>query len=211
VDDLRWLRENGLAAAVQRHAGVGRPVLGLCGGYQMLAESITDEVESGAGLVPGLGLAPVTIAFAPTKTLARSAGSSPYGPVAGYEIHYGQESSRSGDIPGLIMTTGGAPEGVRHGNIFGTHWHGTFESDAFRRGFLTEAARLAGRDGFRIAPGTVFADVRERMLDRLGDLVEAHLDIGALWRLIEAGAPPDQPTVAPGLAPGVASAANRAD
>ena len=207
VDDLRWLRETGLAGAVQRHAVHGRPVLGICGGYQMLARSIEDFVESKDGNVPGLGLAPVTIAFASTKTLARSRGSSDFGPVAGYEIHYGQEAWRSPGVPGLIRMADGAPEGVRHRNIFGTHWHGAFESDEFRRGFLTEAARLAGRGGFRVAPDTVFAAARERMLDLLGDLVDTHLDTDELWRLIEKGAPADLPTIGPG----VEAASSRAD
>ena len=56
VADLRWLRECGIDAAVQRHAAAGRPVLGICGGYQMLGDVIDDPVESGAGEVPGLGL-----------------------------------------------------------------------------------------------------------------------------------------------------------
>jgi adenosylcobyric acid synthase len=72
--------------------------------------------------------------------------------------------------------------------VFGTHWHGAFESDGFRRAFLTEVARLSGRDGFTVAADTVFTAARERTLDLLGDLVEEHLDTDALWRLIERGA-----------------------
>jgi adenosylcobyric acid synthase len=87
------------------------------------------------------------------------------------------------------------------GNVFGTHWHGAFESDEFRRRFLTEAARLAGRPGFTVAPDTRFAAVRDRALDVLGDLVEEHLDTDALWRLLENGPPAGLPFVPPG-APG---------
>ena len=86
------------------------------------------------------------------------------------------------------------------GAVHGTHWHGAFESDEFRRWFLTEAARLAGRHGFEVAPDTRFAAARERSLDLLGDLVEEHLDTDALWRLIETGAtrrPPLHPTRRP--------------
>src|SRR5690242_18387045 len=63
VADLAWLRERGLARAVTERAARGGPVLGICGGYQMLARQIRDDVESGAGLVPGLGLLPATAAF----------------------------------------------------------------------------------------------------------------------------------------------------
>jgi adenosylcobyric acid synthase len=187
VDDLRWLRETGLAAAVQWHAAQGKPVLGICGGFQMLAQSIVDDVESRRGEVAGLGLAPVRITFATTKTLDRPQGTSEFGPVAGYEVHYGQVSRRDSDVAGLIRTVDGAPEGVRYGHIFGTHWHGAFESDEFRRGFLTEVARLSGRDGFIVAPDNEFGAAREAMLDLLGDLVEHHLDTDALWHLIERG------------------------
>ncbi|MGC9668954.1 cobyric acid synthase [Planosporangium sp. 12N6] len=196
VDDLMWLRGTGLAAAVLAHAKAGKPLLGICGGYQMLAERIHDEVESRRGTVPGLGLLPIEIAFAAEKTLARPVGASFGVPVRGYEIHHGYVSS--GAVIPLIHTTGGIGEGARAGNVFGTHWHGAFESDEFRRAFLSVAARRAGRHGFRVAPDTDFAALRERGLDVLGDLVEEHLDTDALWRLIETGAPPRLPFVPPG-------------
>jgi adenosylcobyric acid synthase len=198
VGDLDWLRESGLAAAVERHAACGKPVLGLCGGFQMLAASILDDVESRRGHVAGLGLAPVRVVFGPTKTLGRPHGTSVFGPVSGYEIHYRQIGWRADGVEPLIRTTDGAFEGVAHANIFGTHWHGAFESDEFRRRFLTEAARLAGRTGFQVAPDTSFGAAREAMLDLLGDLVEAHLDTDALWRLIEDGAARGLPVLAPG-------------
>ena len=62
----------------------------------------------------------------------------------------------------------------------------------------TQAAALAGRHGFTVAPDTDFAALRERGLDVLGDLVEEHLDTEALWRLIEQGAPAGLPFVPPG-------------
>jgi adenosylcobyric acid synthase len=68
VDDLDWLRDNGLADAVTAHAAAGKPLLGICGGFQMLARRINDEVESNRGDVAGLGLLPVEVAFAPHKT-----------------------------------------------------------------------------------------------------------------------------------------------
>ena len=195
VDDLAWLRAQGLASLVQEHARRGKPLLGICGGYQMLAERIHDPVESRRGTVAGLGLVPIEITFGATKVLGRPEGTCGPVDVRGYEIHHGYESRR-GPVEPLLRTASGEPEGVRAGNVLGTHWHGTFEGDGFRRWFLTEVARLAGRD-FTVAPDTVFGAVRERMLDRLGDLVERHLDTDALWRLICAGAP-SLPTIRPG-------------
>jgi adenosylcobyric acid synthase len=197
VDDLAWLRGTGLADAVVAHARAGRPLLGICGGYQMLAARIHDEVESGRGTVDGLGLLPVEIAFERAKTLARPSGVALGAPVHGYEIHHGVVRWRDGGLDPLIRLPDGTGEGVRAGHLFGTHWHGTFESDGFRRAFLTEVAALAGRGGFRAAPDTSFGALRERTLDLLGDLVEEHLDTRALWRLIEEGIPPGLRVVGP--------------
>ncbi len=196
VSDLAWLRRTGLAGAIQAHAAAGRPLLGICGGFQMLAETIDDEVESGLGTVPGLGLLPAGITFAARKTLSRPSGSAMGVPVSGYEIHHGFVSS--GTPEPLIRYADGRPEGAVAGNVFGTHWHGAFESDGFRRRFLAEAARLAGRHGFTPAPDTRFAAVRERALDVLGDLVAEHLDTAALLRLIEQGPPKGMPFLPPG-------------
>jgi adenosylcobyric acid synthase len=203
VDDLAWLRETGLAGAVRAHAAAGRPLLGICGGFQMLAERVHDEVESRRGTVAGLGVLPVEVTFAERKTLARSVGTA-YGtvPVSGYEIHHGYVSQAPAGLRPLIRYADGKPEGADTGNVFGTHWHGTFESDEFRRRFLAEAARLAGRHGFQVAPDTRFQAIRERTLDLLGDLVEEHLDTKALWQLIESGPPRDLPFVPPGAPEG---------
>jgi adenosylcobyric acid synthase len=199
VDDLDWLRRTGLAEGVLAHAARGRPLLGICGGFQMLGTMLHDEVESRWGSVPGLGLLPMEVTFAPGKTLGRPVGTA-FGtvPVSGYEIHHGQVTRRPDGMPPLIVGADGAPEGVAAGNVFGTHWHGTFESDGFRRAFLTEAARLADRTGFTVAPETCFEDLREQSLDLLGDLIERHVDTDALWRLIESGPSPDLPVVACG-------------
>jgi adenosylcobyric acid synthase len=197
VDDLAWLRATGLADAVVAHARAGRPLLGICGGYQMLAARIHDEVESRRGTVDGLGLLPVEIAFERAKTLARPSGVALGAPVQGYEIHHGVVRWRDGGLDPLIRLPDGTGEGVRAGHLFGTHWHGAFESDMFRRAFLTEVAALAGRRGFRAAHDTSFGSLREATLDLLGDLVEEHLDTRALWRLIEEGARPGLRVVGP--------------
>jgi adenosylcobyric acid synthase len=189
VADLAWLRSTGLADAVLRRAATGAPVLGICGGHQMLARTITDDVESRAGTVPGLGLLPADVRFAPEKTLGRPTGSALGEPVHGYEIHHGVVTVDDAAEPFL--------DGARAGAVFGTTWHGALENDGFRRAFLAEVARITGRR-FVPAPDTDFAAVREARLDRLGDLIAEHADTDALWRLIEGGAPPDLPLLPPG-------------
>ncbi|MFF1958386.1 cobyric acid synthase [Streptomyces sp. NPDC058220] len=196
VKALAWLRERGLADAIVRRAAEGRPVLGICGGYQILGEHIDDEVESRAGAVAGLGLLPVRVRFDRHKTLARPVGVALGEPVEGYEIHHGVAEVRGGEAF-VHDERGRALDGCRVGAVQGTHWHGALESDAFRRRFLTEVARAAGRR-FVPAPGTSFGALREEQLDLLGDLVEEHADTDALMRLIEEGAPAGLPFIPPG-------------
>jgi adenosylcobyric acid synthase len=189
VTDLAWLRQRGLAAVITERARTGRPVLGICGGYQMLARDIDDRVESKAGQVAGLGLLPARVVFGPRKTLGRPAGTALGTPVTGYEIHHGLvELDRSGCEPFL--------DGGRAGAVWGTSWHGTLENDRFRRAFLAAVAQQSGR-AFVPAPDTDFARLREARLDALGDLVANHLDTTALNQLISHGPPAGLPVLPP--------------
>jgi adenosylcobyric acid synthase len=172
VADLGWLSERGLAAAIAAHAAQGNPVLGICGGFQMMCRRIDDAVESKAGGVDGLGLLDADIAFAPDKTLRRHEA-----PLYGYEIHHGQLArSTEDDWHGI---------GIRGGSIYGTHWHGLFDNDDFRRRWLTEIA-----PGFVVADDVDVSARRDAQLDLMADLLTAHLDVDAVFALLDGGPPP---------------------
>jgi adenosylcobyric acid synthase len=172
VSDLEWLRARGLAEVVHTRVSSGRPVLGICGGYQMLTEGIEDDVESGAGHVQGLGLLPGTVRFAPDKVLARPAGTWEGSAVEGYEIHHG-----------VVDDDGTFPGGSQRGAVWGTIWHGTLECDEFRRRFLVQVADASG-SAWAVQPGAPgFASRRSAMIDTLADAVEEHLDLEALLEL----------------------------
>lgn len=198
VADLAWLRRTGLADALIAHARAGLPVLGICGGFQMLAHTIVDNVESGAGTVAGLGLLDLDVEFEPTKTLRRPTGTALGHEASGYEIHHGVVRRRGRHLPGLVTLPDGSPEGALLDAVAGTHWHGLFENDGVRRACLTWAARRAGRTGFVPSAEVSFAAARAAQLDRLGDLVERHLDMSAVSRLLAEGPTPGLPLLAPG-------------
>jgi len=177
IADLAWLRDLGIADALQQRAQAGGPILGICGGYQMLAEQIDDPIESGRGSEPGLGLLPARVRFRAEKSLGRPSGHWQGHAVTGYEIHHG-----------VVEPTGGELflDGVRVGNTWGTIWHGGFENDGFRRAWLTELAITVG-SSWRPAAGPGFAERRTQMLDDLADALEASCDLPALLELAQRG------------------------
>jgi adenosylcobyric acid synthase len=180
VPDLGWLRERGLADGIAAHAGQGKPVLGICGGFQMLCTRIDDPVESKAGRVEGLGLLDADIAFAAAKTLRHHDSG-----LRGYEIHHGQVArSTEDDWLGV---------GIRRESVYGTHWHGLLDNNDFRRRWLTEL----GKPGFVVAGDVDVAARRDGQLDLMADLLTAHLDVDAVLALIEHG-PPTRPTIVTG-------------
>jgi adenosylcobyric acid synthase len=189
--DLDWFHATGLAAAVERSDAA---VVAVCAGLQMVGDAIDDPdgVEGPAGGDKGLGWLPVTTDFRGDKVLDRPAGVATDGPgagspVAGYRIHHGRVAAGAG-AAGWMADGAGAPLGWWDGGrVAGTTLHGLFESDDFRAGVLRWAAARAGK---RWAPGGLdFAATRLARLDRIADLLEAHLDLDHLAALIAEGTP----------------------
>jgi adenosylcobyric acid synthase len=190
VEDLERLRSAGLDAALAARAAADDPILGICGGYQLLGDAITDDVESGAGTVPGLGLLPVTTHFAADKILRTVSGYSAllHSAVGGYEIRHGRPVVHGAPV---IAGDDGTPEGCALHGTLGTSWHGLLEHDEARRALLRW---VAAQRGIAFEPAIVdFRAERERQLDRLGDLVEEHLDTDRLSELIDGGVPAGLP------------------
>lgn len=163
VADLKWLRERGLDDVLENRAARGLPLIGICGGFQMLCTTITDSVESAARTVNGLGVFDTDIEFAGTKTLVSH-------PDGSYEVHNGQVV-RSSEHPFIAEPE----EGARRGMVMGTHRHGYLENDQARRELLMEVAVAVGRDGFEVSSTTSFVAERLRQVDMLADAVEEYL------------------------------------
>jgi adenosylcobyric acid synthase len=192
IADLGWLRATGLAGALQAAVRRGTPLIGICGGYQMLGEVLHDPagVESGPGSVAGLGLLPATTTFAPVKRTVRvrarvCGGAGLLAGAAGheidaYEIHVGTTSVAGAPRP--FVMADGRPEGATSvdGRVLGTYLHGLFADDDLRRALLARLALDSGRDadprwGARQDAGARY--------DGLADAIEGALDMAAIARL----------------------------
>ncbi len=188
--DLAWFHTSGLAAAVERSDAA---VVAVCAGLQMVGGHIDDPdgVEGPPGGDKGLGWLPVSTDFRGDKVLDRPSGAAVDGPgagdaVAGYRIHHGRVAAGPDATPWLVAD-GGETLGWWDGRVAGTTVHGLFESDGFRAGVLGWAADRAGKQW---TPGGVdFGAVRLARLDRIADLLEAHLDLDHVAELIAQGAP----------------------
>lgn len=200
VNDLAHLRRSGMDRTICRLAAVGVPVIGICGGYQMLGERIEDPegVESGDASVSGLGLLPVRTRMVREKNTHRvearatrpipALGLDELSPVMkGYEIHMG-ESEMSCEPALVIESRGGAVVEVadgalsEDGNVFGCYIHGLFENAAVLEGFcnfLRTRGGLAPREA-----GCDWTEHREARLDNLADVVSSSLDMRSIFGLI---------------------------
>lgn len=195
VADLQWLRRSGWENYLTRHLRDGGWVVGVCGGYQMLGQSILDPqgVESSTTETIGLGLLDVTTTFAREKITAQVEGVALGSglPVAGYEIHAGRVTRQNTALPLIRLTMRGGQavselEGAQspEGRIWGTTMHGVFDNASWRRQFIDHVRTSKG-----LAPlvATAVPDALTQRLheyDRFADVVEANTDIVRIAALV---------------------------
>jgi len=197
IADLAYLKQSGLAESIVNQARSGTPVIGICGGFQMLGKEIKDpdRVESDEGTVTGLGLLDTITVFQPQKTTrqVKARVMSNEGlleglqgeEVAGYEIHMGQTTGnntrplfsvaprnkeQADYIDGAM-----SPDGL----IFGSYLHGLFDNANFRHAFLSKLRQMKGLSAM---PGTPVAD-RQKQYDELADLVRQSLNLKLIYRI----------------------------
>lgn len=197
VADLAWLRRARLDAALIARRRAGTPLIGICGGYQMLGERILDPqaVESDTPETRGLGLLPVTTLFAPDKAThqvrAKVAAATdtgllarcPAADIVGYEIHMGRTTGAPA-APFRVTERSTAPADSPDGAIdpdgltLGTYIHGLFHNHALRRALLTH---LAERKGVALPPGAI-VDL-DAEYDKLADLMRRSLDMRMIYEM----------------------------
>jgi len=175
--DLAWLRERSLDVAIARHVAAGRPLLGICGGLQMLGEVLRDPHGVDADAT-GLGALPLFTLFEREKLLRSSeAGfAATTGPwsrlsgvrVRGYEIRHGQTTtSGSAEVGVALRNDRGEAIGWQKGSVLGIYLHGLFESPAVLNAL------------FDASPRTI-----DHVFDGLSDFVDRHFEAGVLAGLI---------------------------
>lgn len=195
ISDLKWMRASGIEAVIKKLSSSGTPVIGICGGYQMLGEKITDnEGAEGGGSICGMELLPVVTEFEPEKHRTRTSGeflevsgifSSLTGKVlTGYEIHMGRTVLKGGGSP-LIRLESGELMGCQKGNVYGSYLHGFFDSAECRREIIDDIAKDKGIDFFPDAFN--WHDYKEEQYDKLADGLRDSLDMDMIYRIIERG------------------------
>ena len=190
MGDLKWMRQNGLEAAVKK-AAQHIPVWGVCGGFQMLGQSISDPdlVEEG-GRMQGMGLLDVDTVLLSDKTRLQTSGSfgrltSPFEELSGmnlsgYEIHMGVSTGTSNTSVALLN---GRKDGAFSGNVYGSYLHGIFDEKGI-------ASRMAGilarRKGIRWDENKSFdyAAFKEKQYDELAENLRAHMDIDYIYSIM---------------------------
>lgn len=198
MDDLRWLRESGMEAAVLKEAAKGKLIFGICGGYQMLGETLSDpeEIEAG-GTMKGLGLLKLDTVFAPQKTRTRVSGVFGQMPeelaelsgveLEGYEIHMGESTRKDGvasatqicdTISGIVKA-----DGACQANVCGTYVHGVFDKEAVPEAIVRILGRRKGIDVSELT-GVDFAAWKESQYDLLASELRKHLDMKQIYAIM---------------------------
>lgn len=202
MEDLLWMRQNGLEAAILKAAAQGKVIFGVCGGYQMLGESLADpfEVESG-GTIKGMGLLPMETVFEKEKTRTRVSGSIQeiHGVLnslsgvkfEGYEIHMGATKLKDGgshlsQLSDSVKHTENKPDGAYKDNVYGTYVHGFFDKEEVAKEVVRSLGRMKGIDTEEIT-GVDFQEFKETQYDILAAGLRQHLDMKRIYEILEEG------------------------
>ena len=188
MDDLLWLRQNGLEAEILKYASAGGLVLGVCGGYQMLGQQLfnPERLEGDTEYLRGMGLLPVDTTFTPQKSRTRVQGTVQAAPFEGirldsYEIHMGV-SQVHGDP--FCALDGGSFDGCHAGNVYGTYLHGLFDTGSLAEALIRHLAERKGLDPGKIEviPHETYV---QQQYDKLAEGVRAALDMEKIYEIMD--------------------------
>ena len=189
IEDMMFLHKTGLANRINDLVDKkDLTIFGICGGYQMLGESISDpyEVESTHQQVEGLGLIPMKTVMTKHKTTVRSEGVAHFGedtiPVSGYEIHMGQSHFEKGYQPFIKLMDKNDGVITPNQKVIGTYLHGIFHNDHFREAILNE---IRGKKGLEpIMNRSSFAQKKEEGFDLLANVVRENIQLERIYQMM---------------------------
>lgn len=192
MGDLKWMNSNGLDRAILKLASGSTPVIGICGGYQMLGRTLSDPdgIEDG-GHMSGLGLLPLDTVFEKQKVRTRVTGHTLpltgfFAPLSGttlqgYEIHMGKTTLGSGPLPFSYLSDD-KTDGAVYENVFGSYVHGLFDGD-FGAALIRLLLRAKGL-GDDFDEGLTFDVHKNKQYDLLAQSLREHLDMVEIYRLL---------------------------
>ena len=184
IGDIKFLEEHGFVGAIQRFAEDGGAVVGVCGGYQMLGQKVSDAhaIESDMFSIAGLKLLQIETEILPEKNLLRKQGVHNRSgcDVAGYEIHHGISHGESDPLFSFDDSTA-CGHGNGSGSVWGVYLHGLFDADHFRRWFIDE---LRTQKGYAPVGKIVYSHDLEPAFDHLADTVRGSLDMDHIYSLL---------------------------
>ncbi len=183
IADMLAIRNSGVARAIYNAHKAGKTIIGICGGYQMLGESILDpcHVEGDIEEIPGLGLLPVTTILQPEKTTLQCTFRfrDNTEPSSGYEIHMGETTSLEPGEPVAVFADGRKDGYYRNAYTWGTYLHGILDNAAVIEHVLAPYTREQGTP-------YDYREFKEQQYDKLADLLRAHMDMDLIYKsLIE--------------------------
>lgn len=197
MDDLMWLRESGLEALILRANENKTPIIGICGGFQLLGEQLIDSegVERG-GQMRGMGLLNTKTVFVGEKTRTQIRGKVTEGfgdfeklrgmDVSGYEIHMGLTENLGGCRPCIVLEDGRTDALLSgDGTVFGSYLHGIFDSDGVTEAVITKLCEKKG-----ITLETAAFDLKaykEEQYNLLADLIRSSLDMEKVYDILNKG------------------------
>lgn len=199
MGDLLWMRQNGLENATKKLAAAGTPIVGICGGYQMLGRELLDpdNIENG-GKMLGMEILPVTTIFEHAKIRTRVCGEVHRAEgvfkalcgskFEGYEIHMGRTQSAGECAEFAVINDGEQPraDGMACGNVFGSYVHGIFDEGDFACRVIECIAKNKGIDLAEIRCAS-YADYKQKQYDILADNLRKSLDMKQIYAILEAG------------------------
>ena len=204
MKDLSWLRQSGMEAAILKAKENGAVIFGICGGYQMLGETLSDPrgIEEG-GSMRGMGLLPEDTMFAGEKTRTRVRGK--FGklegvlarlshlPLEGYEIHMGVSRSKQNTMQAVTMIKDQCEEdsllkcdGAQADNVYGSYVHGIFDKEGVARGVIEALAKAKGV-ALEHLSSFDYGKYKESQYDLLADTLRQYLDMEQIYKILEEG------------------------